>query len=140
VGAEAYDLGNVYRQTGVLLKNASALAILLLFPYRSMTEGRLSELTIEGLENAAAAIPRVEDPELRRAADLMLHACRFGIARRRAPGHLVESIPGDERRSLGMDLERIVEEYRRLWLRRNRPGGLDDSVARMKRLLERYHA
>ena len=140
VGTDAYDLGNVYRETGVLLKNASVLAILLLFPDRSMTEGRLSELTIEGLEHAAAAIPFTEDPELRLAADLMLHACRLGIQRKRAADHHIEAIPRDERRSLSMDLERLVAEYRRLWLARNRPGGLDDSLRRLKGLLARYRA
>jgi hypothetical protein len=140
VGATAYDLGNVYRETGVLLKNASALAILLLFPDRSMTEGRLSELTIEGLERAAAAIPPSDDPELKLAASLMHHACRLGIARKRAPDHRVESILHGERLVLAYDLGRIVEDYRELWLQRNRPGGLDDSVGRLERLVARYRA
>ena len=140
VGETAYDLGNVYRETGVVLKNASVLAILLLFPDRSMTEGRLAELTIEGLERAAAAIPPTDDPELGLAASLMRHACRFGIARKRAPDHRVESILHGERLVLAYDLDRILAEYRRLWLTRNRPGGLDDSVARMERLLARYRA
>lgn len=140
VGSEAYDLGNVYRETGVLLKNASALAILLLFPDRSMSEGRLAELTVEGLERAAAAIPATEDPELQLAASLMHHACRLGIARRRAPDHRVESILHGERLVLAYDLGRIVDEYRLQWLLRHRPGGLEDSVARLEQLVARYRA
>jgi hexosaminidase len=36
------------------------------------------------------------------------------------------------------ELEEIVGEYRRLWLARNRPGGLADSAGRMERLLTMY--
>jgi hypothetical protein len=40
--------------------------------------------------------------------------------------------------SLRRDMEEIVEEYRAVWLARNRPGGLEDSVRRMERILEDY--
>lgn len=138
LGKTAHDLGNVYRECGVLLKNASALAILLLFPDRSLDEGRLSGLTVDGLENSAAAIVHAGDPDLDLAADLLLHACRFGIARLRASDRRVESIPRDERRSLAEDLARLLATYRERWLVGNRPGGLDDSVRRLERLLSRY--
>jgi hypothetical protein len=70
----------------------------------------------------------------------MHHACRLGIARKRAPDHRIESILHGERLVLAFDLGRIVEDYRALWLQRNRPGGLDDSVGRLERLVARYRA
>jgi predicted nuclease with TOPRIM domain len=50
----------------------------------------------------------------------------------------VTAIPGDTRAALGADLSRIAAEYKRVWRRRNREGGLRDSVGRLERLLRIY--
>ncbi len=154
LGAIARDLGEVYRDTGVVVKNASVLALLLLFPDRPMGEGRLAGLTVPGLERAGARVEevvsrlqgarcerddaRVLDAEFGLVADLMRHACRLGIARLTAKTGAVASIPAASRAALAEDLSRIVGEHRRVWRLRNRPGGLADSAARMESLLSRY--
>jgi len=59
------------------------------------------------------------------AAHLLRHACRRGLL-------ALEERPAKAaalRRELALDLREIVREYKRLWLARNRPGGLADSVA-----------
>lgn len=154
LGGVARDLGEVYRATGVLVKNASVLALLLLFPERPLGSGRLAGLTAEGLARAEAAakeaaqrLPRARggrddaaliDAELALSADLMGHACRLGSARLAAPGGAVASIPAAARRALAEDLGGIVEEYRRIWRLRNREGGLVDSAGRLENLLRAY--
>jgi hypothetical protein len=154
LGGIARDLGNVYRDTGVLVKNASVLALLLLFPERPLGEGRLAGLTVEGLERADSRAAQLaaklhearcdrDDAELLRAefalgADLARHGCRLGIARLEAPGGALASIPGPARAALAADLSRIMAEYERVWRQRNREGGLRDSVGRMERLLHLY--
>ena len=152
LGGIARDLGNVYRETGTLVKNASVLALLLLFPERPLGEGRLKGLTVEGLERAEARAAELaaklhearcdrDDAEDLRAefalgADLARHGCRLGIARLMAPGGAVTAIPGNARAALAADLSRIVPEYERIWRRRNREGGLRDSAGRLERLLQ----
>ena len=154
LGGIARDLGDVYRETGVLVKNASVLALLLLFPERPLGEGRLAGLTVEGLERAEARSAELSSKlagarcdrddasllqaEFALAADLMRHACRFGIARLAAPGGAAAAIPGASRAALAIDLSRIVNDYRRVWRLRNREGGLADSVGRLESLLRRY--
>jgi len=154
LGGLARDLGDVYRETGVLVKNASVLALLLLFPERPLGEGRLKGLTVDGLERAearaAALASRLHEArcdrddagllsdEFRLAAAMMRHACRLGIARLSAPGGAVEGIPEARRKALAADLEPIVAEYRRVWRLRNREGGLADSAGRLDRLLRLY--
>jgi hexosaminidase len=154
MGSIARDLGDVYKETGVLVKNASVLALLLLFPERPLGEGRLAGLTVEGLARAESravqAAARLSGTRCDRddaallgaefslAADLMRHACRLGIARLEAPGGAVASIAGPARAALADDLSRLVEEYRRVWRLRNREGGLKDSVGRFERLLALY--
>ena len=154
LGGIARGLGDVYRETGVLVKNASVLALLLLFPERPLGEGRLAGLTVEGLERAEARtaelVMGLEDARCDRddaplltaefalAADLMRHACKLGVARIGAPGGAVAAIPGHERSALADDMRRITTEYQRVWRLRNREGGLRDSVGRLERLLRLY--
>jgi hypothetical protein len=154
LGGIARDLGDVYRETGVLVKNASVLALLLLFPERPLGEGRLVGLTVEGLERAEARAAdlasrlhearcdRDDAPLLKAefalAADLLRHGCRLGRARLAAAGGAVAAIPGPARAALAADLLRIVADYERVWRRRNREGGLRDSVGRLKTLLRWY--
>jgi hexosaminidase len=64
--------------------------------------------------------------------------CRLGIARLHAESGEITSIPAETRQALVSELGGIAAEYRRLWLARNRPGGLADSAGRMERLLTMY--
>jgi len=64
--------------------------------------------------------------EYKATAHLIRHACRRGLL-------ALEPRPAKAaalRRELAEDLREIVREYKRLWQARNRPGGLQDSVAR----------
>ena len=141
LGRVAYDLGEVYRLPGVLVKNASVLALLLLFPERPLGEGRLAGLTAEGLERARAGIDEAIAPlvrarserddaatiaaEFELAAGLLLHACNRGIAR----------LTGTPQSALRGELLALIDTYERIWRLRNREGGLSYSVGRLRRLL-----
>lgn len=154
MGRLAYDLGNAYQEPGLLVPNASLLALLLLRPDQPVTEGDWPGLTVEGLERTLEYVDRKMAPlslarmarpdaeliadEFRNAAALLRHACRLGIARLQAESGEIASIAMDTRQALASELQGIVAEYRRLWLARNRPGGLADSAGRMERLLGMY--
>jgi hypothetical protein len=150
LGTIARDLGDVHLETGVTPKNASVLAILLLFPDRALGEGRLAGLSVEALERTLASTERIVRPlatagssrpdgrlireEYGLAASLVRLACRVGIARLETPGGGFRTIPAAIRQALSSDLEELIADYRRIWLERNRPGGLDDSVGRLIKL------
>jgi hypothetical protein len=154
MGHLAYDLGNAYQEAGVLVPNASLLALFLLHPDQPVTESDWPGLTVEGLERTLEYVDGVMAPlsrarmarpdaeliagEFRNAAALLRHACRLGIARLQAEGGEIASIPAETRQTLAGELEGIIVEYRRLWLSRNRPGGLADSVGWIERLLAMY--
>jgi hexosaminidase len=66
-------------------------------------------------------------------ADMMRHACRRGIwALAGARSHSPDST------GLTEDGDRLIAEYRSLWLARSRPGGLADSVGRLARMRQDY--
>jgi hypothetical protein len=94
-------------------------------------ESRLSEivsrLDAARMNRSDAAL--IAD-EIRNAAEMLRFGCHHG---RRRLG--VATMSDD---ALVAWLRRIIAEHRRLWLARNRPGGLADSCARLEARLEEY--
>lgn len=156
MGRLAVDLGNIYQQAGQLVPNASALFRLLLYFDRSLADAWLSDLSAEALARAADTIEdvmlplagadldrldaRLVEDEFTLAARLLRHACRLGLARLKADGAPTRALPTADRARLAAELEPLLEDYRRIWLLRNRPGGLADSVGRLEALLAAYRA
>ena len=63
------------------------------------------------------------EEEFRQAASMLRHAVRRGR-------WVLEPGVGEmERKALGTDLSEIIANHSRLWLARNRPGGLEDSLS-----------
>jgi hypothetical protein len=146
MGRVAYDLGNIYRKVGLEVPNSSALFWILQRPLgerseRFKVEPAALETTITEIERVIGqlAVARMRAPdaaliaqEYTLAARMLRHACLRGLL-------AVETHDTTERRrELDADLRDIVHHYRRLWLARNRPGGLQDSVAHFERARADY--
>ncbi len=75
------------------------------------------QLSVDELETARDELKQSETAgELELARKLLLHAAEKGI----------DLIQGTQPQAISLDL---IEEFRKNWLLRNRPGGLDESVA-----------
>ncbi|HEV8111302.1 MAG TPA: family 20 glycosylhydrolase [Planctomycetota bacterium] len=153
LGQTALALGDAYLETGCPSTNGSALFFLLAFAAEPLPHARMPGLSAEGLARARASVAasrarlgeaRGDRPdaelvvaEMRWAADVLLFACSFGIARLATPpGALAGAIPVAARRRLAAELGPLLAEQRRLWLLRNRPGGLEESAGWLARVLE----
>jgi hypothetical protein len=79
----------------------------------------------------------VIEAELNNAIALVRLLCRDAQARLAGDGTLA-AVPEATRRELAHDLEPIAEAHRELWLARNRPGGLADSMAWLDNLKLAY--
>lgn len=143
-GRIAYDLGDVSERTGKRPMNRSALFKLL---FAAEDDAAAMEgITREGLDAAAVAL----DDVARRIGDarpggadgaLVVDEWRNGAAmlglaidegRRRLDPSAAD------RAALVDRLDNVEREHRRLWLARNRPGGLDDSCARFAPVRARW--
>ncbi len=76
--------------------------------------------------------------ELKINAALAKHAYKLGIAWLETKAPKVADIPYEKRKILAHDLEKIIPEYRKIWLKRNREGRLKDSTADFDNLLKIY--
>ena len=153
LSAALLELGDVHRRVGPQVPNMSVLALHLYWPQMRVGGGLNQGMTADDLLAAEAtladAVSRLDRArparpdadlvldELRNGAALVALLCRDARARLAGDGKLA-SVPGRARAALATDLTVILGEHRRLWLARNRPGGLDDSAAWLERLARAY--
>lgn len=136
LGRVAYELGDAYLTPGAdRLHNTSVLFHLLQTPPAAIPaipgltaaglQKTLNQLTALGGEIARAR-PACPDADLQKrefawAADMLSYACRRGLW----------AIQSSQTRPTTQDL---LIRYRDIWLARNRPGGLADSLALLQQL------
>lgn len=133
----AYQLGNVYREFGLELDNKSVLFEILQRPIHAWNEFALEKpdqvfnRTLKLIDQISSDIPgsssrRADHQLLQRefllTINLLRHACLRGLF-----GFGSSQISASY---LYDDLKAIIREYNDIWLLRNRPGGLIDSLAR----------
>lgn len=137
MGRVAYDLGNMYQAPGVDIGNGSALFWALQVPLGEVKryaagDAKLRE-TLDAIDAAVAPLSTAKmarpDAELIRreyqhTARMLRHGARRALL-------AIEGDSGGLRKELAADMAEIIEEYRKLWLARSRPGGLADSVGRL---------
>lgn len=150
MGRVAVDLGNVYQAPGVAIPNSSVLFWTLQRSFAELnTPGGRPGAAQADFPAARAAIDAALAPlgaarmarkdaalivaEFEHTARLLRHACERGRLLL-AP----DAADAPSRQALDDDLRDIIREYERLWLARNRPGGLLDSVARLHKARADY--
>jgi hexosaminidase len=144
MGRLAHDLGNVYLGEGLPVYNGSFLFHLLLDPARRVLPKELTASTLEktkaaivsaaaGLEQARMARPDADaiHDEFANTVRLLLHAVDRGGAILTGTADAPET-----RTRQASDLRLIIGEYSRLWMLRNRAGGLQDSMSGLMELLK----
>ncbi len=154
MGRLMYDLGNAYQVGDVITSNSSWFGRLLLFEDWDLNKGPGSQLTVEKVEAlrryVAGVMSKLDKAEIdrpdagyildeiRQVARLIDHACDLATARLNAEDKKTANIPKPIREKLAVDMRAIEKNHRKLWLRRNREGGLGDSLSRMENQLRLY--
>ena len=158
MGKLVLDLGNTYKETGLILPNQTTLWYIMhnyMTPrgedpvFKQVNQASI-EKALTYLDKTMINLPkaRMTNPdaklitaEIRNNAAIIRHACLLDIARCKAGGKVDPArLPAETRRELAADLRKIITDFRTLWLVRNREGGLADSITRMQHLLEQYEA
>jgi hexosaminidase len=152
-GEVLISLGSVHRLVGPQPPNMSPLVGNLLFPQlpvgRAATPGmsvtdldRVEEALDAAMAELTGARPGRGDAstlrgELEGATHWLRLSCADARARLAGDGTL-GSVPASVRAELRARCDELAQEHRRLWLERNRPGGLVDSLAWLDHLNRSY--
>jgi hexosaminidase len=146
MGRLVYDLGNAYQKIGHLVGNAS---VLFHFVHSSLTQPIPESVTEQTIRATMEYIRAVTEPlprarmdrtdaslivdEFANAVRMLLHGCRRALAVRTG---IINT--GSERHALATEMREILGEHRRLWVARNREGGLQDSTRVLEQRLAHY--
>lgn len=153
MGQAALDLGNAHLKTGVTIANRAVYYPLLIGARDdALRDGPLRNLTAESCAAATSAIEealgRARKAAMARGdagailaefetdAALAKVALRLGRERLVSGDAGISQVPVAAKAEIAGELERIMEHFRELWLLRSRPGGLQDSVGRMRDLVD----
>jgi hexosaminidase len=145
LGRVAYDMGNIYLSPGIVPPNSSWLFWILQWPLdevRTVMNG----LSVDMLDNIWKAIDSSVAPlknahsarsdsdlihqEFRLAERMLRHA----VMRARLAAGREDIKPA----ALYVDMKAIIDEYKSIWLERNRPGGMRDSISRLEKARSDY--
>lgn len=154
MGQAVLDLGNAHAKTGVLIGNNSVYYALLLNAVQgSPDKGALKPMTVASADAAMVALndalQRVSRSAMSRSdaglikdefainGAMALLALEMGRERILAGNVGTSQLPAPVKARLAAQLGDIITRYREIWLLRNRPGGLSDSVGRLEALLQR---
>jgi hexosaminidase len=155
LGAALVRLGDSHLELTAQVGNVASSVLHLYYPQLHIGRGPLAgarseeyaaiEATLDDVESRLqlARPGRADGPlviaELRNAIALVRILCRDARARLAGDGSLA-SVPEASRQALAGDLDVVIAEHETLWLARNRPGGLVDSVAVLTRLQDAYRS
>ena len=153
LAAAVLALGDAHRLVTPQFPNMSTLVMNLYYPQFPVGRGLTAGLSTDELDAVERCLEGARtDASSARAArtdaawlvdevlysiDLVSLLNRDARARLRGDGTLA-SVNEEERAALGASLDELMERSRALWLRRNRPGGLDDSLAWLANLRTGY--
>jgi hypothetical protein len=153
LGDALVRLGDTHLALTPQIGNIATLVMHLYWPQLTIGRGPLAGATAAEYAAAEAELAACADTldaarparpdgalvldELRNSIALVTLLCRDARLRLAGDG-TVGAIPTGARAELAGGIEAVTAEHRRLWLARNRPGGLDDSCAWLDHLRDAY--
>lgn len=154
-GMALMKLGNAYEKAKISEGVANVFHLLLTrYAWKMKNQYQTKDITVSNLRKTEAEIdsalrildlarPQCADAdivlaEIRQACSLAKHGIHLGEARLQVKSYQTLDIPLAKRKNLAAELQKIIDNHKRLWIIRNRPGGLQDSAGRMQKIHDYY--
>lgn len=154
-GIALMELGNAYEKAKIPEGVANIFHVLLnRYAWKMKNQYQTKEITVANLRKTEAAIdsalkilhkaePQCADSkividEIEQACSLAKHSLHLGIERMQVKSYQTADIPMAKRQKLAHELQKIIDNHKKLWIIRNRPGGLQDSAGRMQKIHDFY--
>jgi hypothetical protein len=145
LGRVAYEMGNIYLSAGIVPPNSSWLFWILQWPLdevRTVMNGLNADMLDKiwkAIDDAVAPLEKARSA--RGDSDLILQEFRLAERMLRHAVMRARLAAGREdikAAALYVDMKAIIDEYKSIWLERNRPGGMRDSIARLEKARSDY--
>lgn len=147
---DIYTLGVLYKRTSLQLPNMSPYFMSLVLPHKMFEH--LEEVSKEDINSTRKAINEAEDvikrllafdvqANLRQVIAQVVNNAQMLILGMRAfifekEYSSLERVPDQDWHSFKEELNRVAQEYAQIWLNVNRPGGLNQSLEKLTRILK----
>lgn len=144
-GLALIDIGNAYMKTSVNTSNSSLFNNLLrspggVIPKETTAAGLQAAIDhlIQNLQLLLKAPITCEDAELVKAemtlaVNMAKLGCEIGLARVDVSTKELEKVSASKRKALSTEYKNLIEEHKKLWALRNKPGGLHVSAGNLER-------
>ncbi|MDT0295109.1 family 20 glycosylhydrolase [Mesonia ostreae] len=73
--------------------------------------------------------------EMKQASNLALFGIHLGLERLKAKGMKTENISTKRKKELAAELSTLIQKHKKIWMLRNREGGLSDSASKLEDLV-----
>ncbi len=149
-----YDLGNAYKILKADKFNSNMFWYSMINNHLSYDHWLMKKLKIENLQHSKKYINRVISTlpetdmscwdaalvkkEIENAGELLKHSCDLNIARLKTYDGKIKNISSEKRAELADDMAEIIEEFKNIWLKRERKGGLKHTLLELQELLNLY--
>jgi len=144
-----YNLGNLYKNIGIEIHNSTPYFLALLFPERIISSNEMNNVNVKGVKKSIDLAEEIiqELLEIRNNSnkklliDQIINNTKMAILGMKVILLIkkymnIVSIPENEWIILKKELNSVINDYRKLWLSVNRPGGLEDSVKKLSKILQ----
>ncbi len=152
MGEIVYELGNALNEIGFNFPNSSMLHSIIFFCQKESTKDLLSMTSVENLQKTFDFITqyckrivnsrmKIKQAELVKrefiwGANMLKFACSLGIEQLKLGIDVpIKEIDLKTKNQMKTKLTTLIEEFQRIWLERNRRGGLIDSKKRLEDLI-----
>lgn len=154
-GRAVYEIGNSPNYSGVKIANEGVLFIALKKVESPLSEHwKLKEIKLENMYSSLELLDRALDSlknssmqgvdreltieEVAHGVSILKHSCNMIIAKLESGDKGLEYIDENVLQNLRNDMKIIIENHNKLWIKRNRIGGLADSSEKFEKILLAY--
>jgi hypothetical protein len=137
-------LGNAYKLTGIEFSNSALFALVYIYPDK-INKDFLEKINVENLlltkqflEEQLQKANNIDDSlikeEIKNNIELSILATELLISTKKANVNSISKLPSVTKEEFSIRLEKLIENYKKIWLSRNRPGGLKFSIEKLSKI------
>ncbi|WP_126993409.1 beta-N-acetylhexosaminidase [Thermosipho globiformans] len=137
-------IGNAYKLTGIDFPNSAIFALVYIYPDK-INKDFLEKISIENLiltkqflEEQLQKASKINDSlikeEIKNNIELSILATELLISTKKVNVSSISNLPSVTKEEFSIRLEKLIENYKKIWLSRNRSGGLKFSIEKLSKI------